>query len=164
MTHHVWKYGLLCLVGLVTHSHADTCSVASSLLAFGTYSSPNGVLKDSATTIAVTCLGQGLLGLLTCPVAYSVSLSTGNAGGYSPRRLNSGANTLQYNIYTNVGRTTVWGNGTGGSSSVPGSASSAGLLACQQTTTNHTVYGRIPALQNVPAGGYSDTIIVTVTY
>ncbi|WBY09758.1 spore coat protein U domain-containing protein [Sphingomonas sp. 7/4-4] len=35
------------------------------------------------------------------------------------------------------------------------------LLSVDQTIT---VYGRIRAGQNVPAGSYSDTIIVTVTY
>ena len=35
------------------------------------------------------------------------------------------------------------------------------LLNLDQTTT---VYGRIPAGQNVPPGSYSDTILVTVIF
>ena len=31
-------------------------------------------------------------------------------------------------------------------------------------TQNNTVYGRIPALQGVRPGAYTDTITVTVTY
>ena len=32
------------------------------------------------------------------------------------------------------------------------------------TETSLTVYGRIPAGQNVPAGSYSDTVVATVTF
>lgn len=37
-------------------------------------------------------------------------------------------------------------------------------LPCLAGSANHTVYGRIPAAQNVPSGAYADTITVTVTF
>jgi spore coat protein U-like protein len=98
--------------------------------------------------------GAGTVSVACSPAtSYSVGLSTGN-GSYSQRRLSSGSATLDYNLYTDASRSIVWGDGTSGSSTVGGNGESV----------DHTVYGRIPAQQNVTAGNYGDTVIVTVTF
>jgi spore coat protein U-like protein len=102
-------------------------------------------------------------------VSYTIQLNAGSSGSFSPRKLASGANLLNYNLYTTSARTTIWGNGSGGTSTVGGSFTLGNctlLLLCSDETEsrNHTAYGRIPASQNVPAGSYSDTITVTVNY
>ena len=71
-----------------------------------------------------------------------------------PRKMTSGANILNYNLYTNAARTTVRGDGSGGTST----------QATNGTNVTRTVYGRIPALQNAFVGSYSDAIIVTIVY
>jgi len=38
------------------------------------------------------------------------------------------------------------------------------LVVLLGVTVNHTVYGRVPALQNVAVGSYSDNITVTLTF
>jgi hypothetical protein len=76
----------------------------------------------------------------------------------SARTIANGANILDYNLYTSTARTTVWGDGTGATSTVAGSG--AGLL----TASTQTVYGRVSASQDKPAGTYTSTITVTVTF
>lgn len=126
------------------------CNVSATNVAFGTYNPFSGTALDSTGTVTVDC------DLLTL-TPYTVSLSTGGSGTYTPRTMDSGGNKLQYNLYTDLTRTTIWGNGSGGTGTVSGSA----LLGTPQ---NHTVYGRIPASQNPVVGSYTDAITVTVTF
>jgi spore coat protein U-like protein len=152
---------LVCLLPGLTH--AASCTVTATSVAFGVYASPGGVQTDSSGTVTVTCTPDFIL--LACKTPYTVSLSQGGAASYAPRKLASGANTLNYNLYTNAARSTVWGDGSGGSSTVVGTVSTSILsLLCLSGSNNHTVYSRIPAAQSVAAGAYADTITVTVTY
>jgi spore coat protein U-like protein len=88
-------------------------------------------------------------------------LSTGVSNGFFPRKMNFlTVNMLNYNIYTNPARTTVWGDGTGGTAIRTDSyAMGAGVIA-----RNYDVYFRIPASQSVAAGAYADTINVTLMF
>lgn len=83
--------------------------------------------------------------------------ATGSSEASPLRRLKYGSENyfLSYNIYTTVGRTTVWGNtGTTGTSGTGN--------GIEQTVT---LYGKIAKGQNVPAGtGYTDTVTATITY
>nr|WP_291522240.1 spore coat protein U domain-containing protein [Acidithiobacillus sp.] len=63
-------------------------------------------------------------------------------------------------LYTNATYSQVWGDGTGGTSTVSGTCSGS-MGSC---SSSKTVYGRIPALQAPSPGAYIDTIAVTVTY
>jgi spore coat protein U-like protein len=71
--------------------------------------------------------------------------------------MTSGANLLNYSLYTNAARTTVWGDGSGGTSTVSNTGSGV--------AQNFTVYARVPLGQtSVATGAYADTVQVTVTY
>jgi spore coat protein U-like protein len=133
------------------------CSVSATVLAFGGYNPFSATPLDSAGDITVSCSLGGLLSLL---VSYEVKLATGGSGGFSPRRMSNGANTLNYNLYTNSGRSTVWGNGSGSTATI----SDGYLLGLGTTVRHYAVYGRVPALQNTRSGGYLDSITVTVEY
>ncbi len=128
---------------------AAQCSASANGVAFGSYNSLAGLAVDSVGSVSVSCV---------LSLGYTISLSPGGAGSFAPRQLNNGGNTLNYNLYTNPTYLTVWGDGSGGTGTVPGSI---GLLLLP---VNHVVYGRIPAGQNAAAGSYTDTISVTVTY
>jgi len=145
-------------------THAATCTVVGLPMAFGNYTSPGGTQVDSTAVLTVTCTPDYLL--LACKTDYTVKLDAGTSGsGFNPRQLASGANRLDYNLYTGSARTTVWGDGTGGTGTVSGSISTSLLaLVCLAGNANHTIYGRIPASQNAAAGVYADTITITVTY
>ncbi|HXG28496.1 MAG TPA: spore coat U domain-containing protein [Nevskiales bacterium] len=132
------------------------CSVSATAVSFGSYNPLSPLNTDATGTVTVTC--SGLLNVL---VSYEILLSRGGAGTYTPRRMACGSNTLNYNLYTDITRTTIWGDNTGGSSRVTGSI----LVQLLVPTSNlHTVYGRIPAQQNAAAGTYADSITVTVNY
>jgi len=63
---------------------------------------------------------------------------------------------LAYNLYLDSTRLTIWGDGTGGTGTFSGMGTGSDV--------GTTVYGRIPAGQNVAVGTYSDLITVTVTF
>ena len=120
---------------------------SASNLTFGT----QGVLTanvDATSTISVQC---------TDTTTYDIGLDKGAGTGASvtTRKLTNGSTTINYSLYTNVGRSTVWGN-TVSSDTV----SATGNGAAQ----TYTVYGRIPAQTTPAPNAYSDTITITVTY
>lgn len=131
-----------------------SCTATATGVSFGNYNalSPSGT--NSTGTVRVRCTLLVALG-----GSYTISLSTGSSGNYARRVLRNGASSLGYNLFTDANRTIIWGDDTGGSSSMTRSFSA--LLLIDQTTT---VYARIPSGQNVPSGVYSDSIIVTITY
>lgn len=133
-----------------------TCSISASAINFGGYAPQSGTATDATGTTTVTCSAL-VLGLA---VAYEIQLSTGGSGSYAPRYMISGANHLNYNIYSNASRTQVWGDTTGGTVSV----SDNYLLSVSPTVKNYTTYGRIWASQNVAAGSYTDSIVATVIF
>ncbi|MGH8519635.1 MAG: Csu type fimbrial protein [Panacagrimonas sp.] len=135
----------------VTTTVIDVCAVSASNLGFGTYSPIAGSALDGATTITITC---------TLGTPYNVQLDPGAHGGGSVstrqmQRTSGGTETINYSLFRNAGRTQNWGQ-TDNTDTL--SATGTGV------SQGHTVYGRIPASENVPTGDYSDTVNVTVSY
>ncbi len=132
----------------VTATVLKSCVVSATNLDFGNYDQASTSPLDSTNTVTVGC---------TILTPYNIGLDAGGGTGATVdiRKMSNVANTLNYTIYKETGRTTVWGN-TVSSDTVNATA----LIA----PTVHTVYGRISIGQNVPAGDYTDTINVTVTY
>jgi spore coat protein U-like protein len=127
---------------------AATCTINSaSTLNFGTL----GVLAsntDQTSTIQVACTN-------TTPYNIGLDPGAGTGATVAVRKLTSGANTVNYTLYSDSGRTTVWGN-TVSTDTV--AATGNGVAQ------SYTVYGRIPAQTTPAPGNYADTITVTVTY
>ena len=127
----------------------NNCTVSATNLDFGSYNTLLNITPTDATNaITVTC---------TLGTAYNIGLDAGTGSGatVTARKLSSGGNTLNYSLYQDALRTTVWGS-TVGTNTVAGTGT--GLAVA------HNVYGRIPASQNVGSGTYTDTITVTITY
>ena len=135
-----------------------TCSVSATPVSFGVYDPFSSSPSDTSGTITVSCTGL----VVSVLVSYDILLNKGiHASSFLPRQMASGVNTLDYNLYTDSTRTTVWGDGTGGTSIV----TDGYLLGLFTVNRDYTVYGRIPASQTgVHTGDYSDTITVTVNY
>ncbi len=126
------------------------CTVSTSALAFGNVNTISGANVDGAGGLSITC---------TNGAAWSASAGLGGGSGasFANRRMTSGANLLNYNLFTSAARTTVWGDGTGGT----GLLSGTGTGVVQAIT----VFGRVGSGQtSVRAGSYADTVAVTVTY
>lgn len=137
----------------VTASVANNCRFSSAgNMAFGTYDPLSGTALDQTSTITYNCTKN-------TPYTLALSVGTGAGATFAVRKMTNGANTLNYSLYTDAARTTVWGDGTAGTSMVAAPAA-AGLL----TNINVTVYGRIPTAQDVAAVAYTDTITATLTF
>lgn len=132
------------LLGTSLSAWSVTCSVSATGVNFGSYDVFSNVNSDGAGSVSVSCDGDA---------SYSIAISSGN-GSYASRWMARDAHQFAYNLYREASRSTIWGDGTGGSAVVSGSGTGA----------THTVYGRIPSRQNVYAGSYSDNIVVIVTY
>jgi spore coat protein U-like protein len=140
--------GGLLLVMLSQASLAD-CNISATPVAFGSYDVFAVFPNDNGFgTLTVVCGGGA-------GNNYPVTLSMGQSGSYTSRVMTSGANLLNYNLYTDPARTSIWGDGSGGSSF---------MTVRKNDTTNLSVYGRIPAMQDAAVGTYTDSIIATVTF
>ena len=124
------------------------CEVTSNDLAFGTYNPKASSPHQVTTLVRATC---------TPGSTYQVGLNEGTSPGatINQRKMASGANALNYQLYSDSARSSIWGN-TQGTDTVTGVGT--GL------SQDHTVFGAIPAAQGVPAGDYSDTITVRIYY
>ena len=127
-----------------------SCSFTSVTdIGFGTYNVFD-TLPDASGVGSITIKCQGGPGN-----AYDVTLSTGQSNSYISRVMKSGANSLTYNIYTSATRSIVWGDGTAGSST---------QSAYKNSTTTLSLFGQIPAGQDVANGIYTDNLIATVNF
>lgn len=123
----------------------NTCEIsAPNDLNFGNYNplDPNHV--DQTVTFQVRCTRN-------TPNVW-VGLNDGVNG---TRFMASGTNLLDYELYQDTGRTTVWGNTQ--TDGVPYNPTNSGWYTM-------TVYGRLFALQDVPAGSYADTVTATINW
>ncbi|MCU4385545.1 spore coat U domain-containing protein [Acinetobacter radioresistens] len=144
--HFFYSTTVLILLFSSTQTFAD-CNVSSNGVSFGNYDVFAVNHTDSAGTLTVNCSVE------TPP--YTLKLAPGSSGNFSQRKMFKGGDYLAYNIYSDAARTLVWGDGTGKSVTKSGQAGA---------TEQHTLYGRIPAKQNVFVGNYLDTIIVTIEW
>ena len=130
----------------------DICATSTGNVAMGNYtgaqllssSGGEGIYCTNGTSARVT-FDQG------------TNAGTGSTCVAPLRRMKSASgNFMNYNLYTNASLGTVWGcDATQGVS-----ATGQGILV--KAATNPTVM--VPAGQDLPAGSYSDTITMTVSY
>ena len=136
-----------------------SCTVSASGVNFGIYNPLSAAPLDSTGSVTVTCTLQS--GGATT-VNMIAKLSAGSSGSFAARTMVSGVQQLKYNLYWSNAYAQVWGDGTGGS--FYGTATLALTAANPTQQANGTMYGQIPAAQDVGAGSYLDTIVVTVSY
>jgi spore coat protein U-like protein len=141
------------LVLAASAGHADAaCTVSATGVNFGTYDVYATTPTDSTGTITYRC------GITDFDI--QITLSPGTSGTYLGRELQQAAGTdrLQYNLYDAASRNTVWGDGTGGTTYYSRHNPPNGRDVVV------TIYGRIPAGQDVGVGIYADTIVATINF
>lgn len=141
---------LVMVCGASGRAEAAWCTVSAGSVNFGTYNVFDAQPTDSTGTITLHCGGNAR--------NVAIMISRGGTLFYAYRFMNKFLELLFYNLYQDASRTVIWGDGSGGSqmeilSSVP-----------NNREVDLTIYGRIPAGQDVTGGSYSDTVIVTVQY
>jgi spore coat protein U-like protein len=135
------------------------CTVSAGSIAFGIYNPLNAAGDASTGALRITCNGSGTG---STNVTAGLTLSSGLSGSYATRKMFSGSNALNYNIFWSTAYSQIMGDGSGGS--FAGSAGPFTVTAGGSNFATGTMYGFIPASQDVAAGSYADVITVTVSY
>lgn len=138
---------------------AATCTSGGVSMSLGTYIGDTSAPVDSIGALTVTCTRSG--GNATFPVTLGIGASA-TSGTISNRtmRLSTGTDQLAYNLYSDGGRVSVWGDTVGLDTvtqniTVPNKGSAS---------ITFTLYGRMNGLQSVSPGIYGDSLIATITY
>jgi spore coat protein U domain-containing protein, fimbrial subunit CupE1/2/3/6 len=155
---------IIVIVGLIAACAAQAattvnCTASAGGIAFGIYNPLTALANTSTGTLRVTCNGSGTG---SANVTVNVTLSAGLSGSYAARKMFSGANALDYNIFWSTAYNQIVGDDSGGS--FAGSAGPFVVPAGGSNLATGTFYGRMPASQDVAPGSYTDVITVTVTY
>jgi spore coat protein U-like protein len=158
--HSISALSLMALLAPVSRAATTVnCTASAGGIAFGIYNPLSAGANASTGNLRITCNGSGTG---SANVTVNVTLSTGLSGTYATRKMFSGVNTLNYNIFWSTAYNQIIGDGTGGS--FAGSAGPFPVPAGGSQVATGTLFGRIPASQDVAPGSYSDVITVTVTY
>ena len=139
----------------VSANVVSTCTISQTApLTFTGYDRANNSDTIGTGTMNIACTNGGN----PASVSFGVGGNTGGAcdtasGGSNAnnRCMSDGTDTLAYNVYSDTGRTTLFGL-TGTS------------VTSETSTGTVTIYGKIPAHQAVEAGSYTDQLVATVNY
>ncbi|MDM7554026.1 Csu type fimbrial protein [Xanthomonas fragariae] len=117
-------------------------------LDFGSIAGTIATAIDRTSTISLACTNR---------TAWNIGLDNGSNANGSVRRMRhaTSSNYITYELYSNSGRSSRWGN-TIGVDTLAGTGNGV--------TQTVTVYGRAPASQLPIAGAYNDTVTVFITY
>ena len=143
----------LCVVAgslWASDAHAQSCTISATSVNFGNYNVFNGSAVDSTGTITYRCNSQAS--------NITVALTRGASSTFTPRRMVKGVEVLSYNLFRDAARTSIWGDGTGGT------AVYSRANPPNNSNVNLTVYGRLPAGQDVSAGTFSDTVTAVINF
>ena len=128
----------------------ENCAVSSTPIAFGNVNVTTGAAVLGTGGISVVCTNG-------TDWSASADAGTGATATLAVRQMSDGAETLNYVLYTEETRTTIWGDGVTTTATIDGTGSGV--------AQNSVIYGRVSAAQTgVTAGSYADTVAVTVTY
>lgn len=133
----------------VTATIQGFCSFSTATnVAFGNVSASTVANNDKTSTISHQC---------TKGTGYTIKLDAGANGTFAARKMKDpiSLDTLDYNLYTDSGRTTVWNDSTN---------VVTGTGALYGTAISTTVYARMAEGQDKAAGSYSDTVQVSIEY
>jgi len=133
----------------VTASVAGSCTISATDVDLGAYDP--GSASDGTGTITYQC---------TPGLSPAISLDSGQNGGGNPndrQMSNGGSGLLGYNIYQDDTFSTLWGDGTDGSSTDP--------VTADGNSDTVTAYVTAPSGQTlVPSGSYTDTVTATINW
>ena len=148
----------LCMFAAAANATPFCRVVSAGSLAFGNYDPLSPMPNDTAVTVRVACDGNGTAE----SVMLDIGLGTGaNSGSTHGRRMGhtSKAESLQYELFRDPGRSSVWGN-TSGLDTV---TQALNVPARGTVSVTFTIYARAPAHQDVAAGSYTDSIQLTLS-
>jgi len=136
----------------VSATVTNNCTISTAALAFSQYDpviANASADLDGTGRVTVAC---------TKGATPNIGLGTGSSASGSSRRLSdgSGVNYLTYDLFQDSSRSVAWTNA--------GSGLLTPVAATSKAARDFTVYGRISANQDVPAGSYTDSVVATVNF
>ncbi len=143
--------------GQASAASLASCAANVTPIAFGSYDPTSPTDVTPTGSVSVSCQLVSGLSLL---VAYTITLSAGS-GSYTARKMTGTATPMYYNLYMNGAMTQIWGDGV---TSGTVSKTDGYLLGLGNVVLSYTVYAKLPAHQLVAAGGYADSVSVTISY
>lgn len=140
-----------CVAMLAASEARADCTVEYTEIQFPAYDVFGTTPVDATGTIRYKCAPeqQNVTPLIR------ISLGEGPDKTFE-RRMTRSAETLRYNVFLDPQRTVVWGDGSRGTL--------AYTAACCAVFSTANLYGRIFPGQDVAAGSYHDTIVVTIEF
>jgi spore coat protein U-like protein len=128
------------------------CTISTTPLGFGTYNVFATAPVDATATITFRCGAADH--------NIRITLDPGMAGSFNPRQMQrpDGSDRLSYNVYRDAGHTQIWGDGSAGTQIYSNGNPP------NNVDVTLTIFGRIPAGQDVSVGGYSDTVVATIFF
>jgi spore coat protein U-like protein len=137
----------------VSTTVAMSCTIAAGAMTFASYDPTATVDNDANASITSTCTA-GASGNIK--ISQGLNPHAGSNDNIPIRRMvaaGDAASFLDYEVFSNSGRSVVWENGTGVGYTGTGSA------------VPLTVYGSVAAGQtSAVSGSYSDTVTVSINY
>jgi len=134
----------------VSATVSKNCSITTTAVAFGAYDPvvANATAPlDGTGSVVVTC---------TKGAGTRIDLGLGANVAGTTRRMAGGTDFLTYQLYQNTGRTAVWGSGAAAGLTIP--------VAPSRVARTFTVFGRVPAGQDVAAASYNDAVVATINF
>ena len=136
----------------VSSNITANCTITTTAVSFGAYDpiSANASTPLTATGAINTTCTNGASATVT--LDQGTNPDSGSTAAIPLRRMANGSNYMSYGLYSDNGYTDTFDGVTG--VSVTGTG----------TQVATSVYGSIPAGQNLPTGAYADTVVATVTF
>ena len=134
----------------VTASVSKNCTISTTPVNFGAYDpvAANATAPlDGVGTIIVSC---------TKGAPAKVGLGVGSNAQGTTRRMAAGPAYLNYELYKDTSRATVWGDTIDAALDIP--------AAPNRNPRSFTIYGRVPTGQDAQVGNYTDTVVATVNF
>jgi len=124
---------------------SNNCTITTAAVTFAGYDPLSATAADSTGgSVTITCT-QG--------ATTTIGLNFGTNTPAGPASMANGTYLLPYALYSDSGRSTLWGGATITPAAAPSKA-----------PRTIPVYGRIPAGTDVPSGTYTDTVLATVNF
>lgn len=95
------------IVMLSGPAHAQTCTYSISNIVFSGVDVTLNQTFDTTGTLTINCTGNAARTVRVCP---NIGTGSGNTTASNPRQLANGASRMNFNIYQDLGHTTIWGS------------------------------------------------------
>lgn len=125
------------------------CNINTTAVSFPAYSALSAGNDLGSGSLALSCDG---------PDTVVIALTAGGGGSFNPRAMTlaGGSSKLNYNLYSDSARTSIWGDGT--------TYPVVTIVYGNAPPPAIPVYAQIFAGQDVAPGKYMDTITVNYSF